>query len=76
VVARKSPARPANSPFAEKAARVAAERGHAVGDALLAYRADPRVDGAITFGMNAVIVEGIDRVMRRGMSAEARIRFD
>ena len=48
-----------------------AETGHAVGDALSAYRADARVDGKITFGMNAVIVEGIGRVLRAGMCASA-----
>jgi uncharacterized protein len=51
------------------------ERGHAVGDALAGYRADPRMDGQITFGMNAVIVEGIDRVLRVGMAGGASIRF-
>lgn len=53
-----------------------AERGHAVGDALQAYRADPRVDGAITFGMNAVIVEGIECGLRVGLTGEANYRFD
>lgn len=52
------------------------ERGHAVGDALRSYRADARMDGAITFGMNAVIVEGIDRVLRVGMSGDAGYRFE
>jgi len=50
--------------------------GHAFGDVLATYRRDPRREGGITFGMNAVIVEGIDRVIRRGMSAQARVRFD
>jgi uncharacterized protein YcbX len=50
--------------------------GHAVGDVLAAYRADPRVDGAITFGMNAVIKEGIERVLRVGMTGAATYRFD
>ncbi len=53
-----------------------AERGHAVGDALAAYRADPRMDGALTFGMNAVIVEGIERALRVGMSGAGTYRFD
>ncbi|MEO7009935.1 MAG: MOSC domain-containing protein, partial [Caldimonas sp.] len=52
------------------------ERGHAVGDALRSYRVDPRHDGKVTFGMNAVIVEGIDRVLRVGMSGSANYRFD
>jgi uncharacterized protein len=52
-----------------------AETGHAVGDALAGYRADPRLDGKLTFGMNAVIVEGIDRVLRVGMAGGANFRF-
>ncbi len=51
------------------------EPGHAVGDVLAAYRADARVNGALTFGMNAVIVEGIDRALRVGMVGEASFRF-
>ena len=53
-----------------------AECGHAVGDALAAYRADARVSGALTFGMNAVIVEGIDCTLRPGMVGGATYRFD
>ncbi len=52
------------------------EAGHAVGDALAAYRADARKGGAITFGMNAMIVEGVDRVLRRGLRGRASLRFD
>jgi len=50
--------------------------GHAVGDVLAAYRRDPRSDGQVTFGMNAVIAEGIDRSLRTGMSGIASYRFD
>ena len=50
--------------------------GHAVGDVLAGYRADPRLDGALTFGMNAVIVEGIDRSLRPGLQGRARYAFD
>ena len=50
--------------------------GHAVGDTLASYRADARLDGALTFGMNAVIVEGIERALRVGMTGRARYRFD
>jgi uncharacterized protein YcbX len=53
-----------------------AEQGHAVGDALAAYRADARLDGAITFGMNAVILEGIDRPLRAGMAGSVSYRFE
>ena len=50
--------------------------GHAVGDTLAGYRADARLDGAITFGMNAVIVEGIERALRVGMTGGASYKFD
>jgi uncharacterized protein len=50
--------------------------GHAVGDTLQSYRADARLDGALTFGMNAVIVEGFERNLRVGMSGSATYRFD
>ena len=50
--------------------------GHAVGDALAGYRADARLDGALTFGMNAVIVEGFERNLRVGMKGSASYRFD
>jgi uncharacterized protein YcbX len=53
-----------------------AEQGHAVSDTLAAYRADARLDGAITFGMNAVIVEGIERMLRVGMVGGATYRFE
>jgi uncharacterized protein YcbX len=50
-------------------------RGHAVGDALAQYRADPRLDGALTFGMNAVIVEGIGRTLAVGADGSATFAF-
>jgi uncharacterized protein YcbX len=53
-----------------------AETGHDVGDALQTYRADARLDGAITFGMNAVIVEGNERLLRVGMPGHASYRFE
>ena len=55
---------------------VSGETGHVVGDALAAYRADARMDGGITFGMNAVLVEGVERVLRVGMEGAATYRFD
>ena len=54
---------------------VTAATGHAVGDALAGYRADARVGGQITFGMNAVIVEGIERALRVGMVGSASFNF-
>lgn len=53
-----------------------AEVGHAVRDTLAAYRADARVDGGLTFGMNAVVLEGTDRALRVGMTGAATYRFD
>ena len=52
-----------------------AAQGHAVADVLAAYRADARIDGQSSFGMNAVIVEGIDRVLQVGMKGRASYRF-
>jgi len=49
--------------------------GHAVGDVLAQYRADPRLGGALTFGMNAVIVEGFGRTLAVGMAGSASIAF-
>lgn len=51
------------------------EAGNEPGDTLAGYRADARVNGAITFGMNAVILEGVDRVLRPGQAAQARWSF-
>ena len=50
-------------------------RGHAVGDVLAQYRADPRLDGALTFAMNAVVVEGVGRTLAVGMQGAAKIAF-
>ena len=50
--------------------------GHAVGDVLQQYRANARIDGALAFGMNAVIVEGIDRTLRPGLEGRATYAFD
>ena len=51
------------------------ERGAEPGATLASYRADDRIGGGVTFGMNAVIVEGIDCMLRRGLRAQATIRF-
>ena len=54
---------------------VTAATGHAVSDALAGYRADARLGGKITFGMNAVIVEGIERALTVGMAGRASFGF-
>lgn len=51
------------------------EAGHEPGDTLAGYRADARVGGAITFGMNALILEGFDRLLRPGQAARASWGF-
>jgi uncharacterized protein YcbX len=49
--------------------------GHAVGDVLSHYRADPRMGGAIAFAMNAVVVEGMDCTLTTGMRGTASYAF-
>ena len=40
------------------------------------YRADARVDGALTFGMNAIILDGVERTLRVGDVVEGDWLFD
>lgn len=47
-----------------------------VGDTLRTYRADPRVDGAITFGMNAIVLQGVEHALRVGQPVGANLRFE
>lgn len=53
-----------------------AEQGHTVADTLRAYRAEPRIDGALAFGQNAVIVSGIGHRLRVGAAVRAELAFD
>ena len=46
------------------------------GDTLAGYRADARVKGGITFGMNAVVVSGFERSLRVGQAALASWHFE
>jgi hypothetical protein len=52
-----------------------AATGAEPGATLAAYRADPRLQGGITFGVNAVVVEGIERVLRVGQKARVQLNF-
>jgi uncharacterized protein YcbX len=52
-----------------------ATSGHEPGDTLAGFRADPRMQGAVTFGMNAVVVQGIDQVLRPGQAVNAGFKF-
>ena len=47
-----------------------------VGDLLQTYRQDARVNGAVTFGMNAIVVGGIDHLLKVGQAVTASYRFD
>jgi uncharacterized protein len=52
-----------------------AEQGRTVGDALQAYRAHPKLGGAIAFGMNAIVVQGEDCRIQRGARVRATLGF-
>jgi len=47
-----------------------------VGDTLQTYRQDRRLGGAITFGMNAIVVEGDGLVLRVGQVVGGQWRFE
>lgn len=47
-----------------------------VSDTLRAYRANEIVGGAITFGMNAMVLQGIDATLKVGQEVSANWRFD
>jgi len=47
-----------------------------VSDILQAYRSNPVVGGAISFGMNAIVLQGFDEVLRVGQAVSADWRFD
>ena len=47
-----------------------------VGDMLQSYRQDARVDGAVSFGMNAIVLQGEDQQLRVGQIVYGKIRFD
>jgi len=47
-----------------------------VGDTLASYRADPRMNGGITFGVNAVVVSGYGHMLRCGQAVRGSWQFD
>lgn len=53
-----------------------AQSDPAVGDLLRTYRQDKRLDGAITFGMNAIVGQGAGQMLRVGQRIGADLRFD
>ena len=53
-----------------------AESSPAVGDMLRSYRQDRRLDGAITFGMSAIVCQGAGQMLRVGQAVAADLCFD
>ena len=47
-----------------------------VGDALRTYRANPRLHGAITFGMNCIVLQGIEHMLKVGQAVTADYAFE
>lgn len=54
---------------------VTAARSPEVGDALRGYRQDARLDGALSFGMNAVMLQGLEHLLEVGQPVTAGYRF-
>lgn len=44
-------------------------------DILRNYRVNPKVDGGITFGMNAIVLEGEGQVLRVGQEVDVKLAF-
>lgn len=47
-----------------------------VGDTLQGYRQNPLLNGAVAFGMNAIVTGGVDRVLMVGQEVSANYRFE
>ncbi|MET3443238.1 uncharacterized protein YcbX [Variovorax paradoxus] len=47
-----------------------------VGDMLRTYRADARVDGRITFGMNCIVLQGVEHMLKVGQAVGANYQFE
>jgi uncharacterized protein len=47
-----------------------------VSDTLQTYRKNDRLQGAVTFGMNAIVLQGADQTLRVGQSVTAGWRFE
>ena len=51
------------------------ETANEPGDTLAGFRADARAKGGITFGMNAVVVQGLEQLLRVGQQATTSWKF-
>ena len=47
-----------------------------VGDMLRTWRQNAKVNGAITFGMNAIVIEGVEHMLKVGQPVGANYRFE
>ena len=47
-----------------------------VNETLRGYRSNPKVDGAVTYGMNCIVLEGVDHLLKPGQAVGADYRFD
>jgi hypothetical protein len=45
-------------------------------EALAAYRGNERVNGAVSFGVNAVVLQGLEQTLRVGQAVTAQWRFE
>lgn len=52
-----------------------AVQGHSVADTLAAYRAEPRIGGGLAFGMNAIVVSGVEHRLRTGARVRGSLHF-
>ncbi|MDB5742706.1 MAG: domain protein beta barrel domain protein [Polaromonas sp.] len=46
-----------------------------VGDLLQSYRQDARLNGAVSFGMNAIVLQGVDHLLQVGQPVAASYHF-
>ena len=53
-----------------------AESSPEVNDMLRTYRSDVRVDGAVTFGMNCIVIQGVEQMLKVGQAVGANYRFE
>lgn len=52
-----------------------AEINREVGDTLQSYRHDARLAGAVTFGMNTIVIRGVGEVLQAGQKVSANFDF-
>jgi uncharacterized protein YcbX len=53
-----------------------AATGTAVAETLAGFRADPRMKGGLTFGVNAIVMQGLGHTLRKGQAVALRHAFD